>query len=339
MKISKLQSSLVLIKIKKNTKHMKDIQREDIHLINRHHTISEQAIDRALKEKVYNDLESWKKFLRLLLMTLGIGFTTAGIIFFFAYNWADLHKFAKLGLTEALIILTTVIALLPKLKSSTRNIILTGSAFLVGVLFAVFGQIYQTGANAYDFFLAWTLFITLWVLVSNFAPLWLLYLVLINTTFILYSQQVAKEWPEIFVTAALFVFNSLVLIASILLSKYKKIENVPSWFTYVLGLAIAVFGTFAVIIGILDTYQPLFPVLMTIVIAVFILGIWFGLKSKDGFYLAVIPLSFIIIISALLFKMSEDIGMFLLVSIFIIISVTLVIMNLINLQKKWKNEN
>jgi len=318
---------------------MKDIQREDLHLISRHSSISEQGVERAIKEKVYNDPENWKKFLRLLLMTLGIGFTTAGIIFFFAYNWADLHKFAKLALTEVLIVTTTVIALLPKLKNSTRNIILTGAAFLTGVLFAVFGQIYQTGANAYDFFLAWTLFISLWVLVSNFAPLWLLYLILINTTFVLYSQQVAKEWPEIFVTALLFVFNSMVLIASVVLSKYQKIKDVPTWFTYVLGLAIAIFGTGAVVIGIVDTYQPLFPVLMTIVTALFVLGIWYGLKIKDGFYLAVIPLSFIIIISALLFKISGDFGMFLLVSIFIVISVTLVIMNLINLQKKWKNEN
>ena len=143
------------------------IQREDIHIISRHSNLTEQAIERVLKENVYNDKEMWKKFLRLFFITLGIGFTTAGIIFFFAYNWADLNKFIKLGLTEVLIIATTIIVLLPKIKSSTRNIILTGSSFLVGVLFAVFGQIYQTGADAYDFFSAWTVFITLWV-----ANLW-----------------------------------------------------------------------------------------------------------------------------------------------------------------------
>lgn len=34
--------------------------------------------------------------------------------FLFAYNWDDLPKFVKLGLTELLLIATTVIALMPK---------------------------------------------------------------------------------------------------------------------------------------------------------------------------------------------------------------------------------
>jgi uncharacterized membrane protein len=125
-----------------------------------------------LKENIFNNRETWQKFFKVLFITLGIGFTAAGVIFFFAYNWATLHRYTKLGLTEGLIIVTTSIVLGAKLKTITRNIILIGAAVLVGVMFSVFGQIYQTGANAYDFFLAWSVFVTLWVIVSNFAPLW-----------------------------------------------------------------------------------------------------------------------------------------------------------------------
>lgn len=314
------------------------IQREDIHIISRHSNLTEQAIERVLKENVYNDKEMWKKFLRLFFITLGIGFTTAGIIFFFAYNWADLNKFIKLGLTEVLIIATTIIVLLPKIKSSTRNIILTGSSFLVGVLFAVFGQIYQTGADAYDFFLAWTLFITLWVVVSNFAPLWLLYIVLINTTFILYTEQVAKDWPPILIITLLFLFNTAILLTFIFLEKDKKIESVPKWFTYILTLGSVTFATAGVSFGVLDDNQSIFPVLTLIVILMYGLGIWHGIKSKSGFYLSVIPLSIIIMISASILRISEEAEMLLPVSLFIIVSVTLVIMKLVNLQKKWKNE-
>lgn len=314
------------------------IQREDIHIISRHSNLTEQAVERVLKENVYNDKEMWKKFLRLFFITLGIGFTTAGIIFFFAYNWADLNKFIKLGLTEVLIIATTIIVLLPKIKSSTRNIILTGSSFLVGVLFAVFGQIYQTGADAYDFFLAWTLFITLWVVVSNFAPLWLLYIVLINTTFILYTEQVVKDWPPILVITLLFLFNTAILLTFIFLEKDKKIESVPKWFTYILALGSVTFATAGMIFGILDEDQSIFPGLALIVILMYGLGIWHGIKSKSGFYLSVIPLSIIIMISASILRISEGAEMLLPVSLFIIVSVTLVIMKLVNLQKKWKNE-
>lgn len=314
------------------------IQREDIYLISRHSNLTEQAAEKALKDNIYHDKSDWQKFLSLFFITLGIGFATAGIVFFFAYNWADLHKFAKIGLTEGLIIATTIIALLPKIKSSTRNIILTGSSFLVGVLFAVFGQIYQTGANAYDFFLAWTIFITLWVIVSKFAPLWLLLIVLINTTFFLYTQQVAKDWSQILVMTILFVLNTKIFITSLLLSKYKKIENVPTWFTHILALGSVSFATIGMVIGIADDFQPAFPFLILITAVAFTLGIWHGLQSKSTFYLSIIPFSMIIIISAILIKISFDGGMLLLLTLFIIVSITLVIMNLINLQKKWKNE-
>lgn len=310
------------------------MQREDIHIISRHSDLAEQVIDKALKENVYNDNEAWQKFLRLFFISLGVGFTVSGIVFFFAYNWADLHKFTKIGLTEGVLIATTILALLPKINGNIKNIILTGSSILIGVLFAVFGQIYQTGANAYDFFLAWTVFTTLWVLVSNFAPLWLLYLVLINTTFILYSQQVAKDWSEIFICTLLFVINVSILISATLFVKKKT----PNWLRNIIALASTSYATIGIVIGIFDKYQATFLILILITAIVFALGIWHGLQTKSGFYLSVIPFSLIIIISALLIKISDGEMTFLLVSLFIIASVTLAIKNLIDIQKKWTNE-
>jgi len=313
------------------------IQREDIHIISRHSDLTEKGIAKALKDNVYNDKEAWKKFFQLLFISFGIGFTVSGIVFFFAYNWADLHKFAKIGMAEGLIIVTTIIALLPKININIRNIILTGAAVLVGVLFAVYGQIYQTGANAYDFFLGWTIFVTLWVVVSNFATLWLLYLVLINTTFILYSQQVAKDWSVIFIFTSLFIVNAIVLISSIALSEYKKATNIPNWFVNIVALSCIIYATIGIIFGIFD-FESSFLVLLLITIITFALGIWYGLKTKSGFYLSAIPFSLVVIVSALLFRASFDLGMFLFVSLFVVGSVTLIIKTLINFQKKWKDE-
>jgi uncharacterized membrane protein len=313
---------------------MTNMQREDIHIIGRHSNLTEKEIAKALKENVYNDRETWRKFFQLFFISLGVGFTVSGIVFFFAYNWADLHKFVKIGLTEGVLIATTILVLLPKINGNIRNIILTGASVLVGVLFAVFGQIYQTGANAYDFFLAWTVFVTLWVLVSNFAPLWLLHLVLINTTFILYSQQVAKDWSEVFICSLLFIINVTVLISAIFWGKKK----IPNWFLNTVALASLSYATIGIVIGIFDKYEVTFPILILITAIAFALGIWHGLKTKSGFYLSVIPFSLIIIVSALLIKISDGEMMFLLVSLFIIASVTLTIKNLIDIQKKWTNE-
>jgi len=313
---------------------VKNIQREDIHIISRHSNLTEEKVAKTLKDSVYNDKEAWEKFLRLFFISLGVGFTVSGIVFFFAYNWQDLHKFTKIGLTEGVLITAAILTLLPKINDNIKNIILTGVSVLVGVTFAVFGQIYQTGANAYDLFLAWTVFVTLWVLMSNFAPLWLLYLVLINTTFILYSQQVAKDWLEVFICTLLFVINVGVLISATLFVKKK----IPHWFLNTVALAATSYATIGIVIGIFDKYQAAFPILILITVIVFALGMWHGLKTKSGFYLSVIPFSLIIIVSALLIKISDQEMMLLLVSLFIIASVTLTIKNLINIQKKWANE-
>lgn len=316
---------------------MEKIEREDIQIITRHSNLSEKSIDYILKKNIYSDKESWQKFLRLFFISLGVGFTTAGIIFFFAYNWADLHKFIKIGLIEGLIIISTLIILFSKISLDIKNILLTGTSILIGVLFAVFGQIYQTGANAYDFFLGWTMFITIWVFVSNYAPLWLVFITLLNTTLILYSQQVAQDWSEVFVFTLLFIINILFLTTFLYGKKINKEIKVPIWFSNLIALASVSFSTIGIVFGIFDKNQKSFFVLIIITSILYGIGIKYGLKVKSGFYLSLIPFSIIIIISAFLIKLSDDAGMFFFISLFVIGSVTLVIKNLIDLQKKWIN--
>ncbi len=313
------------------------MDRNDIHIISRHSNWTVKGIDKVLREKVYSDTKSWKGFLNLLFISLGVGFSVSGIIFFFAYNWADLHKFTKMGLIEGLIILTVSAILFSKLNLNVKNILLTGTSVLVGVLIAVFGQIYQTGANAYDFFLGWTLFISLWVVISNYPPLWLVFLTLVNATFILYSQQVASDWSEVFVFSSLFLLNSLVLVTIHIISKFRNNFNVPTWFNSLLGLAAIIFSTIGIIIGIFDKHQSSLLILVLFSIVAYGAGLAYSIKTKNGFYLSIIPFSIIVIISALLIKISEDAAMFFIVSLFIIVSVTLLIKGLLDIQKKWNN--
>lgn len=316
---------------------MTKIEREDIQIITRHSNWSEKSIDNVLKKNIYNDKKSWYKFLRLFFISLGVGFTVAGIIFFFAYNWADLHKFIKIGLIEGLIIILILIILLTKISIDIKNILLTGTSILVGVLFAVFGQVYQTGANAYDFFLGWTIFITIWVLVSNYAPLWLLLVTLINTTILLYSQQVAHGWSEVFVFTLLFIINILFLSTILLGKKFNYEIESPIWLSNIIALASVFFSTVGIVVGIFDKNQTSFFLLFIATSILYIVGIKYGLKVKSSFYLSIIPFSIIVIISAFFINLSDDAGMFFFICFFIIGSITLVIKNLIDLQKKWIN--
>ena len=281
-------------------------------------------------------LQDWSRFIRILLLTLGIGFTIAGIIFFFAYNWEDLPKFAKLSLTGGLLIVTTLLSLRPQFDPVIRNILLTAAAALVGVLFAVYGQIYQTGANAYDFFLAWTVFISIWVLVANFPPLWVLYLLLINTTILLYAEQVANHWSDTQVFTLLFLVNLVALIASKFLMKAGK--SIPTWFTNLVALAAISFSTIGIVTGIFRSLDLSFWLLLLLVALAYAAGIWYGLHQHSIFYLSIIPVSLIIIGSAWFLEISHDAGSFLFISLFIIGSATLTIKYLLDLQKKWAHE-
>lgn len=309
------------------------IKRKQIHTISRYSNLSEYAIDKALKENVYNNKQNWQKFLRLFFFSLGIGFSVSGIVLFFAYNWAGLNKFAKIGLIEGLIISTIIATQFSKVNIKIKDIILTGASILVGVLFAVYGQIYQTGANAYDFFLGWTVFITIWVLISNFAPLWLLYLILINTTLVLYSQQIANNWSEVFISTLLLLVNSIALIFTIYFGK----ERVPNWYIYTITLFSAAAANIGIIIGIYDNEQTYLLILIAIASCFFVLGVWHGLKVKSIFYLSVISFSVIIIFSTLIFKISNGALFLLLISLFIISSITFTIKLLYILQKTWLN--
>lgn len=52
------------------------------------------------RQALYANKRQWNQFLSIFLLAAGIGFTVTGIIFFFAYNWDELPKFAKLGMVE-----------------------------------------------------------------------------------------------------------------------------------------------------------------------------------------------------------------------------------------------
>jgi uncharacterized membrane protein len=314
------------------------MDKEEIHLISRHSNWSAKGVEQALKTHVYSQSKDWQQFTKLFIMTLGIGFTVSGIVFFFAYNWADLHKFAKIGMVQGLLLVSVLTAVFGKFRPITKNIILTGASVLVGVLFAVFGQVYQTGANAYDFFLGWTVFTTIWVLISNFAPLWLIWIVLINTTLTFYAEQVARDWPEIFLLALHFAFNMSILLFFLLLPKFYKKAIVPNWFTNILALAAISFSTLIIANGIFENITRIW-IIVFIFTAIFdVLGIFYSLKTKSSFYLSIIFLSVIVIISSSLTEISHDEGMFLFNGFFILIATTGAIAFLVKLQKKWRNE-
>ncbi|AEI69048.1 DUF2157 domain-containing protein [Corallococcus macrosporus] len=154
--------------------------------------LTPSALERALHLSVATPpREAWRRFLSTTLMGLGALLVLAGVIYFFAYNWAQMHRFAKLGLIAAAIS-GAVVGAWRQGDTLGGRLSLLAASVLVGPLLAVYGQAYQTGADPYGLFLGWAVLILPWVAVSRFAPLGLLALVLVNTGIGLYWEQVLE---------------------------------------------------------------------------------------------------------------------------------------------------
>ncbi len=314
------------------------MEREDIQIIAKYSNWSKKGVAQSLNNRVYNTAAAWQKFLQLLFLGLGVSFMAAGVIFFFAYNWADLHKFIKLSLIGSLLFSCSLLAIFSKLNTLLKKALLTSAAILVGVLLAVFGQVYQTGANAYDLFLNWTLFVALWAIIANFAPLWTLLITLLNITVILYSEQIAHHWSEVFFYTILFAMNAVILTMFIVGSKVFEVLKAPKWFTGLLVLATLTYSTIGLCLGVFTELENPFLVLLSVAFLLYGAGLWYGLKTKSTLYLSVIPFSVIMVVSAFLLRLSESAGMLLIISLFIIASVTILIMALLNLHRKWNKQ-
>ncbi len=176
-----------------------------------HDVLDGPALRRAFKIAGHTpSAQRWGTFLDVLLLILGAGLLLSGIIFFFAFNWAAMHRFAKLGLLQGSVLVAVGLALWLGLDRIQGKIILTVAALLFGGLLAVYGQIYQTGADAYELFLSWSLFTIGWVVISRFTPFWLIWLLALNLTLVLYWGQVlGTDVSALF--AAIFALNALAL--------------------------------------------------------------------------------------------------------------------------------
>ena len=150
-------------------------------------TIPADRISSALRVTgILPDENRWRRFLDQLLLGLGALSLGVAAVFFVAYNWDRMGHFAQFVLLQALLVLTVFYAVRRGPEALPARISITVAVLLLGALLALFGQTYQTGADPWELYAAWALLAFPWVLASRFAPLWLLWLALLNvalTTF------------------------------------------------------------------------------------------------------------------------------------------------------------
>jgi uncharacterized membrane protein len=134
----------------------------------------------------------WQKFLVPLLSLLGLLSLVAGAVFFVAWNWADMPKMAKFALAELLIVALAVVVWWRWYDGIARSALLAaGLGF--GALFALYGQIYQTGADSWELFRAWLFVFLPLALIARQNSLWFCSWLLANLTFQLYYATVSMS--------------------------------------------------------------------------------------------------------------------------------------------------
>lgn len=312
--------------------------REQLWAIIKFSNLDELQTNRILDAHIYPSKSGWNAFIRIALLTLGAGFFTAGVIFFFAYNWDYLSKFTKLGVMEFLVFAFAVVYFIKSLHPLLRNVSLTVSAILVGGMFSVFGQIYQTQSIAFDLMLNWSLAVTLWVLVARFAPLTALWLILLQITLSLYLEQVAHSYNELLLFFLISISNLLVLVVPHFAFRLRMAVFAPQWLSMTALSACMVFLTLGMERGINEPSNPWFIPHAILTFLVLVSSARQGFNMRMLTPLVMTAISSIVILSFLIVKLNDDEPGLLFLTVFILTSVVVLAKYLIHLNRKWQDE-
>jgi len=228
-------------------------------------------IDDALViAKVTPSGTAWVTFINHLLVWLGGLALAFSVLFFIAYNWQDIGLFAQFAMVEVVIIFAIIAYWKLGDNSVAAKVSLLMATIFVGVLLALYGQTYQTGADPWQLFFSWSILILPWVLVGRFAAIWLVWILLVNTTLILYQQAFLNPFWFVFgsdtvMLWTVFLFNTLALaIWESLTKTYHWLST--RWAIRLLAVASGVSITWLVLHSIFEYGgSSIFPGLMWLV--------------------------------------------------------------------------
>jgi uncharacterized membrane protein len=232
----------------------------------------EQAGAAAHHLEVYPSRHSWLAFFDKALLVIGSVALALALVFFIAYNWLNMGKLGKFALVEGALVITILgYALLAYQRKHklVQQLLLLVASIITGSLLALFGQVYQTGADTWQLFANWALLIIPWVFIARLPALWLLWLGLINASIMLYTAVTTFFGIDYFYQsfvylAVLSIVNFIALILWLGFMGHKAnasnaltnkaytnpSSSVPSssaiqqhWSTYLVGLVSAFFMT------------------------------------------------------------------------------------------------
>jgi uncharacterized membrane protein len=134
----------------------------------------------------------WRAFLAQALAIGGALLLATAVVFFVAFNWEAMGRFAKLALLEGAVAATAIAALLTGSRPHLSQPAYLAATILTGALLAFIGQTYQTGADTWQLFAAWALLSLPWAFAAAWAPLWVLVLLIADLAVALHFGGTAR---------------------------------------------------------------------------------------------------------------------------------------------------
>ncbi|MCM1129015.1 MAG: GDYXXLXY domain-containing protein [Alistipes senegalensis] len=230
---------------------------------------------------------AWEWFSQLILAYAGVLFFLAGVICFFAYNWHSLLPFVKFSLIAAALLISAVFSLFRDSRPASGKLWLLACCILGGILMAVYGQVYQTGANAWILFRSWAIFLIPLVLISRQTALWFMLWLVSSLSGILYLGEYAAAFHNNALTNNLIFYQCLAQTAFFVLwetashffSGQRCAFLKPRWMPRILGFSLLSFLTFYLALHIQTIRQPPFIYFALLYLAL-ITGILFYYRQQ-----------------------------------------------------------
>lgn len=130
-----------------------------------------------------------RRALQGVLLAMGTALVVAGVAFFVAANWQALGRFARLGLVAGFVVAAVVVSVVVGPRSVGGRAALTVAGLVTGPALFLFGQTYQTGADAWELFAGWLLLLLPFAFAARFAGLWWIALLLLHAATLLFLDQ------------------------------------------------------------------------------------------------------------------------------------------------------
>lgn len=205
---------------------------------------------------------------------------SAGIIYLIAANWLTFPPALQLAIPQILLIIACLLAIYFSPSTLKGHCCAAFATLMIGLSFASYGQIYQTGADSFQLFAVWTLLLLPWLYFRLSAVYSLFYLTLSLTYYLANQQWLALE------RSLFWLLFSALLFACVLLAQYRCRGS-----RFVLLLLIAGVSIFAMIETLFTSYDDALSfgsLCMIYLLPLLVAGFFYAQKWSAGIAISIL---------------------------------------------------